>query len=138
MFAAQPRIESMGAAKPRSVSEHSYSDRGQYTRGMMLRIYLRRLAHKAGERPSHESIVLEARRFGLTGATVIDGAMGYGASEKIHAPHILSIAVDRPVIVEIVDEAERIESFLPVLSALMSGGIAIIQELEMTRRIPPA
>lgn len=87
----------------------------------VLRIYLGE-KDKHGLKPLYEAVVLEARAFGLAGATVTVGAMGFGADSRLHRAHLLGLSPDLPVMVEIVDEEERLRAFLPKLESLMQGG----------------
>jgi PII-like signaling protein len=42
-------------------------------------------------RPLYEAIVLRAREAGLAGATVLKGAMGFGANSRVHTSRILAV-----------------------------------------------
>lgn len=59
----------------------------------------------------YEMIVFAAKRYGLAGATVLKGVMGYGSSSVIHSVKFWEITEKLPVVIEIVDEAEKIEKF---------------------------
>ena len=64
-------------------------------------------------RPLFEAIVLAAREEGLAGATVFKGFMGYAPHADIATAGILRLAENLPVVVDIVDSEEKIESFMP-------------------------
>src|SRR5438552_14027102 len=81
--------------------------------------------------PLHEAIVLKAREMRLAGATVLRGHVGFGHSSHIHTTKILRLAQDLPVIVEIVDSQEKIDSFLPVLDTMMSSGLVTIEKVQV-------
>ncbi len=103
--------------------------------GKLLRIFLGEkdiVEHK----PLFEVIVFKAREQGLAGATVIRGVMGYGANSRtIHTAKILRLSEDLPIIVEIVDTEEKIQSFVPVVQELFktagSGGMITIEKAEI-------
>jgi PII-like signaling protein len=78
--------------------------------------------------PLHEAIVLKARELHLAGATVLRGGMGFGKSSRLHTTKILRLSDDLPLIIEIVDSEEKINSFLPVLDAMMSGGLVTLEK----------
>lgn len=59
----------------------------------------------------YEMIVYAAKRYGLAGATVLKGVMGYGASSKIQSAKFWEITEKFPVVIEIVDETGKIEQF---------------------------
>ncbi len=73
----------------------------------------------------YEMIVFAAKRYGLAGATVLKGVMGYGSSSVIHSVKFWEITEKIPVVIEIIDEAEKIEKFtekiLPWLENLRYG-----------------
>ena len=64
----------------------------------------------------------------MAGATAWHGIMGFGGSSRLHTSKILRLSEDLPIIIEIIDKPERIEEFLPVLDAMMSEGLVIIEE----------
>jgi PII-like signaling protein len=82
-------------------------------------------------RPLHEAIVLKARELQLGGATVLRGHMGFGHSSRIHTAKILRLSQDLPVIVEIVDSKDNIDTFLPVLDRMMSSGLVTIEKVQV-------
>ena len=81
--------------------------------------------------PLSEAIVLKAREMHLGGATVLRGHIGFGHSSRIHTTKILRLSEDLPVIVKIVDSAEKIEAFLPVLDDMMPGGLITTEKVQV-------
>jgi PII-like signaling protein len=81
--------------------------------------------------PLHEAIVLKAREMHLGGATVLRGHIGFGHSSRIHTTKILRLSQDLPVVVEIVDSQEKIDTFLPVLDGMMSSGLITMERAEV-------
>jgi PII-like signaling protein len=90
-----------------------------------------------GEKPLSEAIVREARRRGLAGATVLRGLLGYGVSSIIHS-HTGLFSEDLPVVVEIVDDQDKIAPFLPVLERMMRGGLITTQTVNVVRSLQKA
>jgi hypothetical protein len=84
-----------------------------------------------GHIPLYEAIVMKAREQHLAGATVLRGALGYGASSVLHTAKLLELSDDLPIIVEIVDTAERIASFLPILDGMMSSGLITLEKVKV-------
>ncbi|MFQ6396574.1 DUF190 domain-containing protein [Nocardia sp. KC 131] len=62
--------------------------------------------------PLYHAIVQRARDAGLAGASVWRGVEGYGASSRIHTSRILDLAEHLPVQVMVIDEAQRLRSFV--------------------------
>jgi PII-like signaling protein len=89
--------------------------------------------------PVYEKITLEARKAGLAGATVFKGIMGFGKNSRIHTAKILRLSEDMPMVIEIVDEAEKIEKFLPLLHDLFEkancGGLITLENVEIIKYV---
>jgi len=100
------------------------------SQAQILRVFLGESDRHRG-RPLYQVIVEEARRRGLAGATVVHGVLGYGANSRIHTAGILRLSEDLPVIVEIVDRPDRIESFLPFLEQTIGEGLVTLQDVEV-------
>ena len=87
--------------------------------------------------PIYEYIVLQAKKIGLAGATVFKGFMGYGQSSRLHTAKILRLSEDLPIIIEIVDEKEKIDQFLPTLDEIFEkancGGLVTIEKAEVIK-----
>lgn len=79
-----------------------------------------------------ETIVFAARRYGLAGATVLKGVMGYGSSSIVRSVKFWEITEKLPVVIEIVDEVEKIEKFtekiLPWFEKLRYGCMITIEQ----------
>ncbi|HJR58206.1 MAG TPA: DUF190 domain-containing protein [Vicinamibacterales bacterium] len=100
------------------------------TEGKLLRIIVGEADRWEG-RPLYEAIVEEARRRGLAGATVWKGCMGFGAHSRMHTAKILRLSEDLPVVIEIVDAADKIEAFLPDLDRLVGEGLVTLERAEV-------
>ena len=98
--------------------------------GCLLRIFIGESDHWHG-RPLYEAIVLKARELHLAGATVLRGPMGFGKSSRLHTAKILRLSEDLPILVEIVDTREKIESFLPVIDAAIPEGLATLEKVQI-------
>ncbi len=96
----------------------------------LLRIFVGESDKHKG-RPLYEAIVQEARRQGLAGATVLHGAVGFGASSRIHTAKILRLSEDLPMVIEIVDEEEKINAFLPDLDEMIGEGLVTMEKVEV-------
>ena len=81
--------------------------------------------------PLHEAIVLKAREHHLGGATVLRGPLGFGHSSRLHTAKILRLSEDLPMVIEIVDSAERIAAFLPELDAMIGEGLVTLERVRL-------
>lgn len=100
------------------------------TEGKLLRIFVGESDRWHGQ-PLYEAIVLEARKRGLAGATVLKGFMGFGAHSRIHTAKLLELSQDLPIVVEIVDTEEQINGFLPVLETMMASGLITLEKVQV-------
>ena len=106
---------------------------------MKLAGYALRLTVFVGEddrwqhKPLYHEIVTRARAAGLAGATVLRGCEGYGASSLIHTTRLLSLTEDLPIVVIIVDSADKIRGFLPELDELITEGMIILDDVDVLR-----
>ena len=85
--------------------------------------------------PVYAEIVQRAHKAGLAGATVLRGIEGFGASSRIHTTRFLSLSQDLPIAIVIVDEAERIDAFLPQLDELVTEGLVILDDVDVIRYV---
>jgi uncharacterized protein len=98
--------------------------------GSLLRIFIGE-SDRHGHHPLYEAIVLKARERGLAGATVLRGVMGFGKHSILHTAKILRLSEDLPMVVEIVDSAEKIEEFLPVLDEMINDGLVTLEPVRV-------
>jgi len=57
--------------------------------------------------------------------------MGFGAHSRLHTAKILRLSEDLPIVVEIVDAAEKIEAFLPDLDRMVGEGLVTLERAEV-------
>ena len=95
--------------------------------GSLLRIFIGEQDRHDGK-PLYEWLVLRARQEGLAGATVLRGLMGYGAHSRLHTFKVERLSEDLPIIVEIVDSAEKLERFLQAVDGSIGEGLATMEK----------
>jgi PII-like signaling protein len=98
--------------------------------GHLLRIFIGESDTFEG-RPLYEWIVRRAREQELAGATVVRGLEGCGANSRLHTAKIPRLSSDLPVIAEIVDTIDKIESFLPLIEPAIGEGLPTIEKVEV-------
>lgn len=97
---------------------------------ILLRIFIGE-SDRADHKPLYEAIVLKAREMLLAGATVLRGPMGFGKSSRLHTSKIIRLSMDLPLVIEIVDSEEKINSFLPVLDEMIGGGLVTLEKVKV-------
>jgi uncharacterized protein len=80
-------------------------------------------------------IVDRARHAGLAGCSVLRGTAGFGATGHLHSARLLSLSEDLPIAIVIVDSADRIDAFLPQLDELITGGLVLVEDVEVIRYV---
>ena len=100
--------------------------------GLLLRIFIGE-SDRHGHHPLYESIVLKAREQGMAGATVLRGVMGFGKHSILHTAKILRLSEDLPMLIEIVDSREKVESFLPQLDAMITDGLVTLEPIKVVQ-----
>ena len=102
----------------------------------VLKVYVGE-SDKINGRILFEEIVFEARNAGLAGATVQKGIMSFGASHSIHTMKIFALSNDLPVVIEIIDNIEKLDKFAEKVNQIMGhskrGGLVTFQELSVLR-----
>ncbi len=98
--------------------------------GYLLRIIIGESDRHEG-RPLYEWIVVKAREYGIAGATVVRGMMGYGANSRIRTSSILRLSEDLPVIIEMVDTREMLEQFLEIVDPVLDEGLVTFEKMHI-------
>jgi len=98
--------------------------------GLLARIYIGESDQWHG-RPLYQAIVELLRERGLAGATVLRGIEGFGMHARLHTARILRLSEDLPVLIEVVDEAERLRAILPELDAMVHEGMITLEKVEV-------
>jgi len=107
------------------------------TEATLLRIFIGD-TDRHGHQPLYEAIVLKARELHLAGATVLKSPMGFGRTSRMHTAKILQLSTDLPLVIEIVDETDKIHAFLPVLDEMMDGGLVTLEKVQVIHYRPHA
>lgn len=98
--------------------------------GYLLRIFIGE-SDKHERTPLYEWIVLQAREKGLAGATVLRGIMGFGANSIIRTFKIERLSTDLPLVIEVVDSKERLETFLELIDPHIKAGLVTLEKAQI-------
>ena len=83
----------------------------------------------------YEKLVFLAKKHGMAGVTVNKGIMIYGASSVIHSYKFWEVTDKVPVIVELVDEEQKIRDFLelirPTLESMKYGCLVTLDRTQV-------
>ncbi|MBV8276092.1 MAG: DUF190 domain-containing protein [Verrucomicrobia bacterium] len=96
---------------------------------VLLRIFIGENDLYQGE-PLFKVIVMRAREQHLAGATVFRGPMGFGKSSHLDHNAILRLSFDSPIVIEMVDTEEKIQSFLPTIESIIGPGLVTLERVQ--------
>jgi hypothetical protein len=82
-------------------------------------------------KPLYEAIVEMLRKEGFSGVTVLRGVAGYGGSSIYHTDKLLRLSQDLPIVIEVIEFAERIETLLPRLDEMVEGGLVTLEKVRV-------
>lgn len=134
---AQPRppLELMAAVKDLSTIPQLEGSLPMKTNedGILLRIFTGESDTADGPppQPLYKAIVQKARELGLAGATVLRGAMGFGANTILHTSKVLELSTDLPIVIELVDSEENIRKLLPYLDTVVAEGMITMESVRI-------
>ena len=106
---------------------------------VLLRVFVGE-SDKLGHMPLYEAIGTSSDLADLAGATVLKGVLGFGATARIRTHKILDLASDMPMVIEIVDEEDKISAFQSTLSKLFDGagcgGLVTLENIRVIHYLP--
>ncbi|MDD4109482.1 MAG: DUF190 domain-containing protein [Prolixibacteraceae bacterium] len=104
------------------------------TNSSLLRIFISS-TDRDKQQLLYESLVLKAKSAGLKGATVLKGILGFGASSVIHSYRFWEVTEKLPVVIEIIDDNEKInafyESITPLLESMRYGCLVTRERVDV-------
>ncbi|HEY8178742.1 MAG TPA: DUF190 domain-containing protein [Candidatus Limnocylindria bacterium] len=98
--------------------------------GLLVRIYIGESDRWEGK-PLYQALVELLRERGLAGATVLRGIEGFGAKAHVHTTRLLRLSEDLPILVEVVDQEDRIRDVLPQLDQMVADGLITLERVEV-------
>ncbi len=101
-------------------------------RKKIVRIYIDNQDKFEGK-PLWEEILREVKEQGLAGATVFKGVAGIGAHTEIRSFNILAISQELPLIIEIIEDEEKISSFLNNIDHMIEEGLVTMSDTEVIK-----
>jgi uncharacterized protein len=86
-----------------------------------------------GQQPLHAALVDLFRSRGLAGATVLRGVAGFGADSVVHTANILRLSAGLPLVIEVIDSQEHLDSVLPDVDKMMRGGLITMEKVRVLK-----
>ncbi len=103
--------------------------------GQLLRIFIGENDHWHGGL-LYTAIVELLRRKGIAGASVFKGIEGFGAHHEIHLAKIFSFSGKLPILIEVVDDEEKIAPLIPEIEHMVTEGTVTLERVEYCRFFP--
>jgi CBS domain-containing protein len=97
-----------------------------------LTVYLGESDHWQG-RPLHSALLETLRQGGLAGATVMRAIAGFGAHSRIHTAAILRLSEDLPLVLQVVDTAERVDHALALIGPMIREGLITVEDVTIIK-----
>ena len=101
----------------------------------LMRIFIGESDKHEGK-PLYEALLELFRKRGIAGATVVRAIAGFGSSSRVHTEKVLRLSMDLPIIVEVVDTTEAIESILADLDKMIGGGLITLERAQVVMYRP--
>jgi PII-like signaling protein len=70
---------------------------------------------------------------GVSGATILRGIAGFGATHELHTTRLVELAKNLPVKIEFIETPERVDELLPKLQELAGTGLIEIQDTNVVK-----
>src|SRR5579864_165472 len=135
--AAGPSIAGHPSLRIVSVASRPSPGRGGVAVRMLgpakrLTVYLGESDHWQG-RPLHSALLETLRQGGLAGATVMRAIAGFGAHSRIHTAAILRLSEDLPLVLQLVDTAERVDHALALIGPMIREGLITVEDVSIVK-----
>lgn len=83
--------------------------------------------------PLHAALLELFRSRGLAGATVLRGVAGFGADSIVHTASVLRLSAGLPLVIEVIDSQEHLDSVLPDVDKMMRGGLITMEKVRVLK-----
>jgi CBS domain-containing protein len=102
--------------------------------GKRVRIYIAEQDKAEGSHdPLWQALLDLLHKEGAAGATMFRALAGFGARSQVHLARLADIVPDLPIVVEWIDNPDRVARILPRASALVATGVITIEDVEIVK-----
>ena len=98
----------------------------------LLKIYID-TTDKYESEPLWEALLKKVKEEGLSGATVHKAVAGIGAFSEVHSFKVWALAQELPLVIEIIDDEEKIYAFLDAIDTMMQNALVTLTDTEVIR-----
>jgi PII-like signaling protein len=100
----------------------------------LLKVYVGE-NERFNNKPLYQYLVHWLKEQGISGVTVSRGIEGYGHDKVLRSARILELSSDLPMILEIVDTEEKIDSIIPEVSRIVPKGLVYTVGVEVHKHV---
>lgn len=94
----------------------------------LMRIFVDESDRRDGK-PLYMSLVEQLQKLGCAGATVFKGIEGFGAHRELHAARAFDFSNNMPVLIEVIDTAEKIDETVSQVRETIGEGLITIERV---------
>lgn len=98
----------------------------------LMRIFISEADRHKGQ-PLYKGLLEMLRERGFAGATVLKGVAGFGAQSVMHTDQLLCLSTELPLVIEVVDDEEKIQQIIPLFDEVMQGGMITLEKARVIR-----
>ena len=98
----------------------------------LMRIFISE-ADRHKRKPLYEVLLEMLRKQGFAGATVLKGVAGFGGNSVMHTDKLLCLSTELPLVIEVIDDEEKIQQIIPQFDELMQGGMITLEKVRVIR-----
>lgn len=98
--------------------------------GKLLKIYVGE-SERYRDKSLYQYLVRWLREKGLGGVTASRGIEGYGKDKILHTARFLELSSDLPIVLEVVDSAEKIEAIIPEVCRMVPKGLIFSVDVQV-------
>jgi PII-like signaling protein len=99
-------------------------------KGKLLKVYVGE-KQRYQNKSLYQYLVHWLNEKGISGVTVNRGITGFGKDRIIHSTKVLELASDLPIVLEIADTAEVIDSLVPDICQMIPKGLVFTVDIEI-------
>jgi CBS-domain-containing membrane protein len=97
-----------------------------------LRIYIGEADRWRGK-PLYAALLDTLKAHNIAGATVVRGVAGFGAHSRIHTAAVLHLSEDLPLLIDVVDNPEKIAQALEVIYPMVREGLITLEDVRVIK-----
>ena len=85
------------------------------------------------DKPLHKALIESMRANDISGVTVYQGILGYGANRRVHKETTLNLSHDRPMMLSVVDTEEKLKAYFPILDSMVQQGLVVLSDVDIIK-----